>query len=117
MTTPARKTSSSLIEINSLDEIPDFASDEEEADFWDTHSFSEELLESLPPVPDEELPPVRNPLSVRFDRDTLTRLKALARKKHVGYQTLLKQFVIERLYEEERREGILPARRRTARTK
>jgi hypothetical protein len=30
-------------------------------------------------------------------------LQELAEKKHKGYQTLLKQFVIERLYEEEKR--------------
>jgi hypothetical protein len=29
-----------------------------------------------------------------------------ARKRHKGYQTLLKEFVIERLYEEEKREGL-----------
>jgi hypothetical protein len=37
---------------------------------------------------------------------TLARLKRLARKRHKGYQTLLKEFVIERLYEEEKREGL-----------
>lgn len=37
-----------LIAINSLDEIPDFANECEEAIFWQTHSFSEELWESLP---------------------------------------------------------------------
>jgi hypothetical protein len=44
---------------------------------------------------------------VRFDQGTLFRLKALARKRHKGYQTLLKEFVMERLYEEEKREGIV----------
>jgi hypothetical protein len=29
------------------------------------------------------------------------------RTKNKGYQTLLKEFVVERLYEEEKREGIL----------
>jgi hypothetical protein len=32
----------------------------------------------------------------------------LAAKKHKGYQTLLKEFVVERRYEEEKREGLLP---------
>jgi hypothetical protein len=31
----------------------------------------------------------------------------VARKKDKGYQTLLKEFVIERLYEEEKRQGVL----------
>ncbi len=117
MTLATGRRHAKLVEINSLDEIPQFGSEEEEADFWDTHSFSEELLNSLPPVPDEELPPVRDrtkPVSVRFDADTLARLKSLARKKRKGYQTLLKEFVMERLYEEEKREGIVtPAPRKS----
>lgn len=111
------KAGSELQEVHSLAEVPDFASDEEFAEFWDTHAPTEAFLEEAElPLPDwAPLPPrASNPLSVRFDRDTLARLKALARKKHIGYQTLLKQFVVERLYEEERREGIIPPRRRAS---
>jgi hypothetical protein len=45
--------------IHSLDDIPVFADEDEEAAFWCTHEFSDELWESLPHVPDDELPPVR----------------------------------------------------------
>ena len=44
-------------------------------------------------------------ISLRVETDVLRRLQAMARKQHKGYQTLLKQFVIERLIEEERNEG------------
>ena len=47
------------------------------------------------------------PIAVRFDQFTLMRLRALAALRNTGYQTLLKEFVIERLYEEEKREGII----------
>lgn len=47
------------------------------------------------------------PIAIRFDQFTLTRLKALAALRNTGYQTLLKEFVVERLYEEEKREGII----------
>jgi hypothetical protein len=47
------------------------------------------------------------PLAIRFDEFTVTRLRALAAMRNTGYQTLLKEFVIERLYEEERRAGII----------
>jgi hypothetical protein len=47
------------------------------------------------------------PIAIRFDQFTLRRLKALATMRNTGYQTLLKQFVVERLYEEEKREGII----------
>ena len=47
------------------------------------------------------------PVAIRFDRFTLRRLKSLAALRNTGYQTLLKEFVIERLYEEEKRVGII----------
>ena len=46
------------------------------------------------------------PVLVRLDADILDRLRAMADRKGTGYQTLLKRFVTERLYEEERLEGI-----------
>lgn len=49
------------------------------------------------------------PIAIRFDQFTLMRLKSLAASRNTGYQTLLKEFVIERLYEEERRAGIIPS--------
>src|SRR5579863_1679747 len=48
------------------------------------------------------------PIAVRFDTTTLERLRALAARRNTGYQTLLKEFVVERLYEEEKREGLIP---------
>lgn len=99
-----------LIEINSLDEIPEFASDEEVAEFWDTHAPGPHFFDNVEIGDDPHLPsprPRTSPLSVRFDADTIARLKAVAAKKHKGYQTLLKEFVCERLYEEEKREGIV----------
>jgi hypothetical protein len=47
------------------------------------------------------------PIAVRFDEYTIKRLKELATQRNTGYQTLLKEFVVERLYEEEKREGII----------
>lgn len=47
------------------------------------------------------------PVAVRFDEDVISRLKALARARGKGYQTMLKEFVVERLYEEEKREGVI----------
>ncbi len=47
------------------------------------------------------------PIAVRFDEYTIKRLKDLAARRNTGYQTLLKEFVVERLYEEEKRERII----------
>ena len=60
------------------------------------------------PKPQPEEPNARTrPIGIRFDEDVIKRLKALALLKGKGYQTMLKEFVMERLYEEEKREGII----------
>lgn len=103
-------TRKKMKEINSPEEIPENMSEAEEAEFWSTHSMSEEYFDRAEPVPESELPtprPRTRPISLRLDDDVLRRLKDVAGKKHKGYQTLLKEFVVERLYEEEKREGML----------
>ena len=108
-TKPAR-----MIEIQSWSEVPEFTNEAEEAEYWRTHSLGESLLQQMSPLTDEDLPPPRprtRPIAVRFDEDILQRIKALARVKRKGYQTLLKEFVVERLYEEEKREGLVGDRR------
>ena len=47
--------------------------------------------------------PGTTPINVRLENDVLERLRHLAAARGLGYQTLLKRFVVERLYEEERR--------------
>jgi hypothetical protein len=96
--------------IAKLNEIPSFATEQDEAEYWRTHSLSDELLDQMAPVDTDVLPPPRlrtRPIAVRFDQDIVRRLKALASVKRKGYQTLLKEFVVERLYEEEKREGLV----------
>ncbi len=99
-------TASGMTVIHSEDEIPVLATEQEEAEFWATHSLSPELIDRAEPLLDGELPPPRprtRPTAVRFEEHVLQRLKALAAKKGTGYQTLLKNFVLERLYEEAKR--------------
>ena len=71
--------------------------------FWAEHARREQLLR----MHDVIRPGRTKPIAVRFDRFTLERLKALAALRNTGYQTLLKEFVVERLYEEEKRAGII----------
>ena len=99
--------------------VPQFASEAEEAEYWGSHELAGEALASFKRGPTELLPespeafgatrpePRTRPIAVRLDRDVVRRLKALASKKQKGYQTLLKEFVMERLYEEEKREGLI----------
>jgi predicted DNA binding CopG/RHH family protein len=97
--------------VNDPKEVPTGLSDEEQIEFWESHGVSEEFLAKTEQVPEEERPrprPRTKPVSVRLDDHTIERLKTLADMRGIGYQTLLKEFVTERLYEEEKREGIVP---------
>lgn len=87
-------------------EVPQNMTDDESAAYWDSHEITEDFLAHARSLEESEMPPTRTEaktITVRFDTDTLERLQHLARQKHKGYQTLLKQFVIERLYEEEKK--------------
>jgi hypothetical protein len=101
-------------------DIPEFKTEDDEHQFWSTHAPGPETLEEMRPDFDPELPSPSEfsergaggarsdrtqPVPIRFEADLLRRLRALAARKNIGYQTLLKQFLAERLYEEEKREG------------
>jgi len=94
--------------VRHLADIPDFPSEVEEHAFWSSHELGEDLLNVAQPLVRDGLPPPRGRtknVAVRFDETTLQRVRALAAQRHLGYQTLIKQFVTERLYEEEKRDG------------
>ena len=100
--------------IQRWDEVPRFSSEKEEQAFWDAHTLGEDLLAQMQRGGPDDLRelPTREPtrsrtIAVRFEEDVLKRVRAVAAKKHLGYQTLLKAFVLERLYEEEKREGLI----------
>jgi predicted DNA binding CopG/RHH family protein len=90
-----------------LNKILSGLSDEEQIEYLEEHGVTEEFLENTEQVRDDERPrPRSKPINIRFDDFTLERLSDLAAKRNVGYQTLLKQFVTERLYEEEKKEDL-----------
>ncbi len=93
--------------IQSLQEIPQGMSEAEEAEFWAIHELGEGVELEAVAEEDSELPPARTPtrstrISIVFENDILKRLKRIAKEREMAYQTLLKTFVSERLYEEEK---------------
>lgn len=91
--------------ITSRDQIPEHMSDAEAAEFWSNHTLSDELLEaSIIEEEDHDLPKRKSAtISIRLDEDLLQRIRTLAKLRNKGYQTLIKEFLIERTYEEEKR--------------
>jgi hypothetical protein len=84
--------------------IPEFASREEEAAFWDTHSTADYEAE-FTPVRVRFAKRLSSGVTIRLDPDTLEHLRALAQKKGIGPTTLIRMWVLERL-------GKSPANRR-----
>jgi hypothetical protein len=47
-------------EITDLSQIPDWMTEEQAAEFWETHCLTEEFLEKTPEVPEDERPRSRH---------------------------------------------------------
>ena len=96
----------------SLKSIPKFASEAEERHFWETHDsvgYVDWSKATVVPLPN--LKPSTETISLRLPAPLLSDLKALANKRDVPYQSLLKVFVADRVAEEWRsskNQGALP---------
>ncbi|MDQ2806992.1 MAG: BrnA antitoxin family protein [Chloroflexota bacterium] len=81
--------------------IPEFKNEQEEADFWDTHSVADYLDELTEVDPQTEFPPAAGvPIPLRLERETVAQLRTVARRQGVGYQTLIRHWLLERLAEQ-----------------
>jgi len=78
--------------------IPDFKTYEEEANFWDTHEFTEfeDELEDVEIVFDLEKPKEET-LIVRLQKNLKEKLEKLAKRRGVSLSTLARILLTERL--------------------
>ena len=74
--------------------IPEFASREEEAEFWDTHDFTD-YLDELEPVKVRVVNPLSASVQVRFDAETDHELEVRAQEQGVKKSTLVRMVVKE----------------------
>ncbi len=78
--------------------VPKFRTGDAEREFWASHDSTDYLdwrkarRETLP-----NLKPSSQTISIRLPKPMLDRLKLLANKRDVPYQSLLKMFVADRL--------------------
>lgn len=90
-----------------LKSLPEFRSEAEEREFWETHDSAEYVDWSRAQVVTfPNLRPSTETISLRLPAPLLADLKALANKRDVPYQSLLKVFLAERVAAEWRRAGI-----------
>ncbi len=81
-------------------QIPEFGSVEEESDFWDEADLTDYIDPDEPPIEVEIGGRLANSISLRMDDGMLDALKKLAKKRSMGYQTLMRMWVAERLEKE-----------------
>ncbi|MFQ5795703.1 MAG: CopG family antitoxin [Candidatus Bipolaricaulia bacterium] len=80
--------------------LPDMTSwtDEQIARFWETHSTAD-YWDELEPVEVELVRPEKEVVALRLDKPLLEQVKAIAAAKSLGYTTLLRVWIKEKLIE------------------
>ena len=81
--------------------IPNFASEDEERDFWANHDSTEFVdWRNAKRLTLSNLKPSTKTISIRLPESLLDELKLLANRRDVPYQSLLKVFLAERVDKE-----------------
>lgn len=76
--------------------IPEFTSYKEEAEFWDTHDFSD-FKDETTPVEVKVSPNLSELVPVRLAAESLVQLETEAKRMGIGTSTLIRMWVLERL--------------------
>lgn len=87
--------------MSKLKKMPKFKSEKEESEFWATHDSTEYIdYSQAKRLIFPNLKPSTRTISIRLPESLFEHLKALANKKDVPYQSLLKMLLAEKVEEE-----------------
>ena len=86
--------------ISSWNEVPIFDSEEAEAEFWAENRPDLRLMEAAMASSSESAESVT--ITLRMDPRMLARIKRLARSRYLNYQSMIKQWLSERMEDEQR---------------
>ena len=81
-------------------EIPEFADEAAEARFWETHELDGRLMATSVHEADSR---DSTTITLRFDPRMLSRIKRIARSRFLNYQSMMKQWLAERIEDEMRK--------------
>lgn len=84
--------------VTAWEDVPLFDSEEAEAAFWSEHRLDLRLMESAVASGSEDLDSVT--ITLRIDPRMLARIKRLARSRYLNYQSMIKQWLSERMEQE-----------------
>jgi len=86
-----------MIVLNKWSEVPSFDSEAEEANFWQGATLDPRLMNgSIHKADTRE----STTITLRFDPRMLARIKRIARSRYLNYQSMMKQWLSERLEKE-----------------
>jgi len=86
--------------ISSWDEVPLFDREESEAAYWAEYRLEVRLMESSATASNELSDSIT--ITLRIDPRMLARIKRLARSRYLNYQSMIKQWLSERMEQEMR---------------
>src|SRR5271155_330424 len=90
--------------ISSWEEVPMFDREEAEAAYWAETRIEVRLMESSVTAGSELADSIT--ISLRIDPRMLARIKRLARSRYLNYQSMIKQWLSERMEQEMRDQKI-----------
>ena len=94
----------SIRAIAKWEDVPIFDSEEAEADFWSENRPDLRLMESAVSGTGESSESVT--ITLRMDPRMLARIKRLARSRYLNYQSMIKQWLSERMEHELRERSL-----------
>ena len=86
--------------IKDWSELPEFDTEKDEHDYWQKHEIDGDLMHGSVHEPDSR---ESTTITLRFDPRMLSRIKRMARSRYLNYQSMMKQWLSERLEDETRR--------------
>jgi predicted DNA binding CopG/RHH family protein len=98
-TTQIPRFSDELPAIQSWREVPSFETGEAEARFWEAHQVDPRLMQMSIHRSDVR---ESTTITLRFDPRMLSRIKRIARRRYLNYQSMIKQWLSERMEQEMR---------------
>ncbi|HZM04939.1 MAG TPA: CopG family antitoxin [Candidatus Saccharimonadales bacterium] len=91
--------------ISSWEEVPLFDREEAEAAFWADNRIDVRLMEAAVATTGSELADSVT-ITLRIDPRMLARIKRLARSRYLNYQSMIKQWLSERMEQEIREQRV-----------
>jgi predicted DNA binding CopG/RHH family protein len=88
---------SDLRTLHAWSEVPAFDNEAAEAEFWLGHGLDPKLMNASIPKSDARESAT---VTLRFDPRMLARIKRVARSRYLNYQSMIKQWLAERLEKE-----------------